>query len=53
MMTAGKWTVTYRGFLQTITRTFPTHTRAVQWARQVGVYKVARIEGPKTRIIET
>jgi hypothetical protein len=33
--------VTYRGFLQDIQRTFETMERAVQWARQCGVYKNA------------
>ena len=37
------YTVTYTGFLQTITRTFPTKQRAEQWAQQVGVFDKAII----------
>lgn len=38
-----QWTVTYRGFLQAVTRAFKTKERAEQWARQVGVYNRALI----------
>jgi hypothetical protein len=34
-------TVTYKGFLETVTRTFENMERAEQWARQVGVYRTA------------
>jgi hypothetical protein len=30
--------VEYIGFLQTVTRYFPTYDQAVTWARQVGRY---------------
>lgn len=32
----GSWRVTYRGFLQTVTRTFPSFYAAEDWARRVG-----------------
>ena len=37
------WTVTYRGFLQTVSRSFDTKERAIQWARQCGVFEIATI----------
>jgi len=37
------WTVTYRGFLQVVCRTFATRKRAVQWVRQVGKEREATI----------
>ena len=30
------FTVTYRGFLQTVSRSFPTRDKAEQWCRQIG-----------------
>lgn len=36
--------VSYRGFLQDVVRYFPTKQRAIQWARQCGVYGLAKIE---------
>lgn len=34
--------VTYPGFLQQVTRDFPTRDRAEQWARMAGVWAVAK-----------
>ena len=31
-----KYSITYPGFLQTVTRVFDTHARAIQWLRQIG-----------------
>ena len=42
-----KYTVTYRGFLQPVVRTFQTRERAEQWARQVGIYHRAIITKAK------
>lgn len=39
--------VTYDGFLQRVTRIFPTRERAEQWARQAGVFKIAKIRRVK------
>ncbi len=36
--------VTYPGFLQPVSRTFPNRERAEQWARQVGVFTRATIK---------
>lgn len=33
--------VRYKGFLQTVERTFESLERAVQWARQCGVFRIA------------
>ena len=30
------WTITYRGFLQTITRKFPSKESGELWLRQIG-----------------
>lgn len=38
--------VTYSGFLQTVTRDFPTLERAEQWARQAGVFARATFAPP-------
>lgn len=37
------WIVKYNGFMQVIEREFLTEERAIQWARQVGVFNVATI----------
>lgn len=37
------WIVEYIGFLQTVKRHFTDEARAIQWARQVGVYGTAKI----------
>lgn len=37
------WIVKYRGFLQNIERVFTTRERAIQWAQQSGVYRIADI----------
>lgn len=39
-----KHKVTYSGFLQKVCRVFESKSRAVQWARQCGVYDRATIE---------
>ena len=31
-----KYSITYPGFLQTVTKVFDTYVRAVQWLQQVG-----------------
>lgn len=41
------YTVTYKGFLQTVVRTFKTLERAQEWARQVGVFDIATIDQVK------
>ena len=30
------WEITYNGFLQTVTRSFPSRERGEQWLRQIG-----------------
>lgn len=37
------WRVTYRGFLQEISRDFPTLAQAEQWLRQIGKSREAHI----------
>ena len=44
MPTDARYVVKYRGFLQYIERSFSTLEGAEQWARMVGVYKIATIE---------
>lgn len=39
-----KYKLSYSGFLQTVIRYFDSLERAEQWARQVGVYRIAKIE---------
>jgi hypothetical protein len=40
----GPWIVSYKGFLQPVTRRFVSKERAEQWARLVGVFKIAVIK---------
>jgi len=37
------WQVGYDGFLRKVHREFPTHRRALEWVRQVGVRAKALI----------
>ena len=37
------YVVTFPGFLQQVERIFPNRERAEQWARQVGVFRQAKI----------
>ena len=39
-----KWVVTYGGVFGTRRVAFESRRRAVQWARQVGVFNIAKIE---------
>ena len=39
-----KYTVIYKGFLQTVSRTFKTKEQAETWARKVGRHGVAKIK---------